>query len=378
MGGSKPTIKDTRTDTSKTADPMAAGYFPGLYNLGQQAVEHAGTLPVPQDFLAGPTPGQLSSVNQIYSAAPGLGGAAAPLSDMAKRVAGGFFLDPSNDPTFAGAANAAISPITRQLKENVLPGLVDQSIKAGGTGTGPSAFGGASLGINQGNALKDWETQAGNITSGMANASRTAGMNLIPQAANIAQGANQIALAPALATGAAGGTEQQFAQSSLDNLLKRYQTNLEAPWAGLQPMANLLTTGGFNKGTTNSLETTTPPPANLWTQLLQGGTGLASTAGSLFSTPAGGASAASGIGSALSSLWPMLMGLSDRRFKKDIKRVGTADNGLPIYVFRYISGGPLHMGFMADEVEKLHPDAVGKLAGVQFVDYEKAVQPCQH
>lgn len=96
--------------------------------------------------------------------------------------------------------------------------------------------------------------------------------------------------------------------------------------------------------------------------------------GSLFSTPAGGTAAATGIGNALSSLWPMLMGLSDRRFKKDIKQVGTAFNGLPIYVFRYIAGGPLHMGFMADEVQKLHPEAVSKSAGVAFVDYEKAVE----
>jgi hypothetical protein len=381
MGGPKPSIKQTTSDSSKTADPMAAGYFPGLYEMGQHAVGNASNLPVPQNFVAGPSPGQLSSINQIYGAAPGLGAAAPELSDMARRVAGGYFLDPSNDPTFADAANAAISPITRQLRENILPGLTDQSIRAGGVGAGPSAFGGASLGINQGNALKDWETQAGNITAEMANRSRAAGMGLIPQAGGIAQSANQIALAPALATGAAGSSEQQFGQSSLDNLLKRYQTNLEAPWAGLQPFANLLTTGGFNRGVGSSTETTTPPPANLMTQLLQGGTGLAGMAGSLFGAPAGGTSAAAGIGSALGTagssimeFLPMLAMLSDRRFKTDIKKIGLANNGLPIYIFKYTGSETWHIGFMADEVEKVHPDAVHMHHNVKFVDYEKAVR----
>jgi hypothetical protein len=199
-------------------------------------------------------------------------------------------------------------------------------------------------------------------------------MGLIPQAGGIAQSANQLSLAPALATGAAGSTEQQFEQSSLDNLMKRYQMNMEAPWAGLQPFANLLTTGGFNRGVGSSTETTTPPPANLMTQLLQGGTGLAGMAGSLFSAPAGGTSAASAIGGGLSSLWPLLMGLSDRRFKTDIKKIGKADNGLPIYIFKYTGSETWHIGFMADEVEKLYPDAVVQHHNVKFVDYEKAVR----
>jgi hypothetical protein len=90
-GGSKPTVKQTMTDTSKTADPMAAGYFPGLYQMGQRAIENAQNLPTPQDFLAGPTPGQLSSIKQMYAAAPGLSAAAPGLMDMAKKVAGGYF-----------------------------------------------------------------------------------------------------------------------------------------------------------------------------------------------------------------------------------------------------------------------------------------------
>jgi len=64
---------------------------------------------------------------------------------------------------------------------------------------------------------------------------------------------------------------------------------------------------------------------------------------------------------------------SDRRMKTDIKRIGTADNGLPIYSYRYAWGGPVQIGFMADEVEKVRPDAVQEFGGFKAVDYERAV-----
>lgn len=65
---------------------------------------------------------------------------------------------------------------------------------------------------------------------------------------------------------------------------------------------------------------------------------------------------------------------SDRRLKTEIKRVGTLDNGLPVYSYRYKSGGAVHLGLMADEVEKLHPDAVVEgHNGFKAVKYAEAV-----
>jgi hypothetical protein len=82
-------------------------------------------------------------------------------------------------------------------------------------------------------------------------------------------------------------------------------------------------------------------------------------------------SALGGLFSAGASLIPLL---SDRRAKTDIKRIGTAFNGLPIYVYRYEDGGQFHIGFMADEVEQMHPDAVIEGGdGFKRVFYDKAV-----
>lgn len=64
---------------------------------------------------------------------------------------------------------------------------------------------------------------------------------------------------------------------------------------------------------------------------------------------------------------------SDRRVKTDIEKVGKLDNGLPVYSFRYKMGGPVQIGLMAQDVEKVHPEAVGSVAGVKTVDYGQAV-----
>lgn len=72
-----------------------------------------------------------------------------------------------------------------------------------------------------------------------------------------------------------------------------------------------------------------------------------------------------GLGSAAIGL------LSDRRAKTGIKRVGTTDGGIPIYRFRYKSGGPVQIGVMAQDVEKIVPAAVIEQNGVKYVDYSK-------
>ncbi len=77
---------------------------------------------------------------------------------------------------------------------------------------------------------------------------------------------------------------------------------------------------------------------------------------------------------------PAMMGLSDRRMKTDIKKVGTLDNGVPVYTFRYSSAprGPTYMGVMADELQKVKPEAVFAFNGLGgqnllMVDYAQVV-----
>lgn len=76
-------------------------------------------------------------------------------------------------------------------------------------------------------------------------------------------------------------------------------------------------------------------------------------------------------GSALSSMASMIF--SDADVKEDIEPVGELYDGQPIYRYTY-SGAPerTHIGLIAQNVERVRPDAVRKFGGVRAVDYRKA------
>ena len=65
---------------------------------------------------------------------------------------------------------------------------------------------------------------------------------------------------------------------------------------------------------------------------------------------------------------------SDRRLKKDIKKLGRFSEGINWHSFRYADESPLaneRIGFMADEVQERVPEAVGEVGGYMTVDYGK-------
>lgn len=71
-----------------------------------------------------------------------------------------------------------------------------------------------------------------------------------------------------------------------------------------------------------------------------------------------------GLGSAALGGW-----LSDRRMKTDIRRLGETEGGMPLYEFRYKAGGPLQIGVMAQDVERIMPAAIAEFGGIKHVDY---------
>ncbi|NTB01071.1 tail fiber domain-containing protein [Agrobacterium tumefaciens] len=66
---------------------------------------------------------------------------------------------------------------------------------------------------------------------------------------------------------------------------------------------------------------------------------------------------------------------SDRRLKTDVRRVGSLDNGLPVYAYRMIGSPVTEIGLMADDVENKMPDAVHQQPnGFKMVDYRVATE----
>ncbi|MBY5805418.1 tail fiber domain-containing protein (plasmid) [Rhizobium ruizarguesonis] len=58
--------------------------------------------------------------------------------------------------------------------------------------------------------------------------------------------------------------------------------------------------------------------------------------------------------------------------KTDIRRLGTSAQGIPVYAFRYIWGGPMFVGTMAQDLLAIRPEAVIETAsGYYMVDYDK-------
>lgn len=70
------------------------------------------------------------------------------------------------------------------------------------------------------------------------------------------------------------------------------------------------------------------------------------------------------------------IGLSDRRLKKDVEKVGTVDD-LGLYRYRYkgeAADAPKTVGVMAQEVERKRPEAALQVGGVKMVDYARLVE----
>lgn len=61
---------------------------------------------------------------------------------------------------------------------------------------------------------------------------------------------------------------------------------------------------------------------------------------------------------------------SDRRLKRNVRRIGTGTRGLPIYRYSYLWSNKVEAGYMADEVARIAPHAVmGTPSGYLAVNY---------
>lgn len=121
---------------------------------------------------------------------------------------------------------------------------------------------------------------------------------------------------------------------------------------------------------------------NLSNQGLQAGSLLANTGQESISHSEGQSTSSSqstgktsggkgGLGSLLGA-GASLVAASDRRLKKDIVELYERPDGLKVYSYNYINGKGPYKGVMADEVEKIMPQALGPVIdGYATVDYAK-------
>ena len=274
--------------TTQTKSPLGGpqgNLFGDIWGQAPGAVSGAINTPIPQQTVAPATPAQYQGAQEMLNVAPTLGANAPGISNLTGQIASGYFSNPWNNPNFQGAASAALDPSIQALQRSVLPRVQDTSLRGGGVGTGPAAYGGVGGGSPQDiltqNVLNDWSRNALNTTAGMANTAYGQGLGLIPQIPGLQAAATTGALTPAAATEQAGGIQQQLAQPGITNLLDYYRMLTGNPLSFLQQGASIGSTGGF--GTTTGVSAA---PA-LSTQYLQGGLGVLSGLGSFFGGKAG-------------------------------------------------------------------------------------------
>lgn len=217
-----------------------------------------------------------------------------------------------NNGSMLSASNPYFQQMAQNISSTVTPQIESQFTQGNAMNNPAAAFATSQgLGSAIGNlAYQNYSDQSKN---------QLTAASLSPTQYNAQLGGQQAALT-------AGQTQQTQDQSALTDLVNRWNYNQQLPYQQLNQFTNTI------NGQYGSTGSSTSPNQSLL--------------GSLF---------------------------SDRRLKCDIERIGSADNGLPIYLYRYKGQDTYHIGFMADEVEKVSPEAVSEFNGMKMVNYKKAM-----
>jgi len=174
-----------------------------------------------------------------------------------------------------------------------------------------------------------------------------AGLTGATNLANIGNSVQSSGLAGANAQIGAGTLQQQTQQAQDTANYGQYAQAQAYPYQQQQWLAGIEGQIAPGLGSTSS---TTGPPPNQYAQYL--GAGVA------------------GAG----------LALSDRRAKDDIHKIGNLNDGTPIYRYRYKGQQEWHIGPIAQEVERNHPEHVhqGGVGGFKYVDLKGLTDDSVH
>lgn len=305
--------------------------------------------------IAGFDPSQLAGQEMALGSAGAQGELASNAAKASNFLLGGNIWDPAANPNLQGAVDASVRPIQQNLLQSTLPSLRGEAVSAGG-------FGGSRQGIAEGLASQGASQAIGDTASKLVQGQYATNLDAQMKALGLLPQTQQAQLAPAQTTSAVGDVRQALAQALLGEQVGNFNYDQMAPFLQSKEILSLL--AGIPGGTTST--TGSGPYTNPLMQALGLGTMGVTLGNALF----GGGSAAAGTGG-LAAILPFL---SDRGFKENIREVGRWVNGLKLYAFTYLGSSLRQIGFMADEVEKVRPEAVEVRGGVKFVNFALAMR----
>lgn len=315
-------------------------------------------------LIAGMTPQQTTGMQQAGTAAtayqPDLSAAEGITAGVADNSWNPQTAQQYMSPYAQSALQPQIQALQQQQAQNQL-GINSQATMHG-------AFGDAQNGVQQGLNNFYAGQNLNNLEQTGMNQAYNTGLSAFQnqqqqqlaagqQFGNLA-GANQtMGITGATANYNAGAQQQQLNQSQLTEAYNNFMNQVNWPTQGLNERIAALANSPYTQTNYTSLA-----PSNTTAQNLGSFASLAGGLGSLTTPavnnpPVGGSSVA-----------------SDSRVKKNIKRVAeTKKYRFPVYEFNYIweHDTPVHYGVMAQDVEKVLPEAViTNEQGIKFVRYD--------
>lgn len=310
------------------ANPTAPGYFPGSTIAPQSAYTQQAI-----EALANRGANGSATGNAANSA----------VTDTLN----GKYLDPTTNPSYLAAIEASHKPYLEQFTNQVIPGVTSAFTGSGRTGSGlhQAAVDNATTSLNR--TISDADAKAGaDYYSTERNRMMTAA-GLSPSLANMDY--QNIG-----ALGQAGEAKDAYAQAGINENISRYNYDNNKQWDYISRYLGMLN-GGYPGSESSGTATATQPQQS------------SSPWGSIF----GGA----GLGLQALGMAKYLGVFSDERLKEDIEPVGSLNDGQTVYSYKYKGDPTPRIGLMAQEVEKVRPDAVIEHeSGYKMVDYGRATE----
>jgi hypothetical protein len=381
------------TSSETTTKPLKwqATHVKNAFNQSQDALGQAQGATAPDGFVAQFTPEQVAVFQKMmgYGTQTTAGDTGGALSQGGVNAALGGLSDAgtfvpkggtdynigaasqyADNPYMSGMVDAAMRDARRGVSEEALPQVARTAALTGNVNSNRRA-------ISEGILARGLAEKTADVSAGLRGDAYGEGLKLAQTEANASNDATLKAMLARISGGntAAGvgvdalkaqgdiydiagkGVAGQInaAQAPLNEQMASYQFDTNSPFDALNNYYNIIGArnwGGQSNttGTTNTTQTSTPSTMDTIGKAV-------STGGALF-------------GSSGFNWLP-----SDERLKTDIKPVGKLDNGLTIYSFKYMDYDAVHIGLIAQEVEKVRPEAIQEVLGFKFVNYDLATQP---
>lgn len=357
--------KSTQTSSQTTkADPRAEAVYMDLLERLKTVGQDTYT-PYGGERVAGFTPEQQALLAQMTQPGGAGAGAFGQALDLATKAAGPVTTEDINrfmDPYVSNVVDSALAR-ERQQSAMDISDLKGQAITAG-------AFGGDRARIAEVAMRQNQADQRNQLVSDlMSKGYSQAAANALAEKGYQTQGVgNLVNVGQAQGAGfkdaySAAQQQQQLNQAQMNVPYEDFLEGRAFPYQQLQYLSGIGTGLGSQLGSTSSGKsvTTTPGPSPL-SQILGAGLSLAALP---VGGPVAGAAAGSLGGNFLSSL-------SDERMKENIEPIGSTDDGQTIYKYNYKGDPRTQIGLLAQEVEQVHPEAVGSVDGFKTVNYDLA------